>query len=58
MENNKEYNEALERAKKILCNLPDGDPRIADIETIFPELADSDDEKIRKRLLKLFKEHH
>ena len=56
MENSKEYNEALERAKKIICNLPEGDQRIADIETIFPELADSNDEKIRKALVKFFKE--
>lgn len=28
------------------------------MESIFPELAESKDERIRKRLLKLFKEHH
>lgn len=34
----KRYEEALERAKMILCNLPEGSSSARDIETIFPEL--------------------
>jgi len=51
MDYEKKYNEALERAKKILCNLGEGDGSIRDIETIFPELAESEDERIRKDLI-------
>lgn len=40
----KKYNEAQERAKMILCNISEGE-RCNDIETIFPELAESEDEK-------------
>ena len=45
------YEEALERAKEMSA-LPDDR---ATIEYIFPELKESEDEKIRKTLIKIFK---
>ena len=42
----KKYKEALERAKMILCNLGEGSGNIRDIENIFPELRESEDERI------------
>jgi hypothetical protein len=51
MDYEKKYNEALERAKMILCNLGEGSGNIRDIESIFPELTESEDERIRKWLL-------
>jgi len=50
----KKYKEALERAREFqkskdgLCVLT--------AESIFPELAESEDEKIRKRLIEFFKD--
>lgn len=52
----KKYNEALERAKAILCNLGEGVSSIRDIETIFPELAGIDDERIRKSIIATIKQ--
>jgi len=46
----KAYKDALERAKMILCNIPEGSASVRDIETIFPELRESDDERIRKKV--------
>jgi len=54
MDYEKRYKESLERAKAILCNLGEGASSIRDIETIFPELAESEDERIRKALVKQF----
>lgn len=48
----KKYNEALERAKKLATDLPNGRNdrlyHVDDLEYIFPELVESEDEKIRK----------
>ena len=53
MDYEKLYNEALKRAKGI-CNVPDQDSvTIARMEYLFPELKESDDEKIRKELKQL-----
>ena len=53
MDYEKKYKEALERAKMILCNVCEGSASANDIETIFPELAESEDERIRKAILGL-----
>lgn len=47
----KAYKDALERAKMILCNIPEGSASVRDIETIFPELRESEDERIRKEII-------
>ena len=47
MEYEKLYNEAIERAKKHCADYV--------VETIFPELAESEDERIRKAMIDLFK---
>ena len=52
----KRYEEALERAKMILCNLPEGSSSARDIETIFPELHESEDEKTRMELIEFHKD--
>jgi len=44
------YDEALARAKK-LCEYPTTQPFVSTLEEIFPELAESNDEKIRKALI-------
>ena len=54
MENFKEkYKKALEKAKNVIEDLRKGDDilAISDLEQMFPELAESEDEKIRKELL-------
>lgn len=51
MDYKEEYQKALERAKMILCNLPEGSSSTRDIETIFPELKESEDEKTRRGLI-------
>ena len=53
----KKYKEALERAKDYHKQLLDEDnPKLAgEIENIFPELAKSEDERIRKTLIENFK---
>jgi hypothetical protein len=48
----KKYKDAMERAKMILCCLGYGDKSISDIETIFPELAESEDDKINRAIFK------
>ena len=55
MDYEKAYNEALERAKMILCNIPEGSASVRDIETIFPELRESEDEIIRKEMIDFLK---
>ena len=52
------YDEALERAKMILCNILEGSASVRDIETIFPELRESEDERIRKWLIEEMKIHY
>lgn len=54
----KAYDEALERAQRILCNLPEGSTTIRDIESIFPELRESEDERVRKWLIQYIKDTH
>lgn len=54
MDYEKKYNEALKKADKIKrsCDLVEDSDVIETIETIFPELKESEDEKIRKALIK------
>jgi len=47
----KAYDEALERAKNIYKRFPSSDTAVVICEKIFPELRESEDEKIRKELL-------
>lgn len=49
----KKYDEALERARKI-HNDTEFDYEKGMIEEIFPELKDSEDERIRKKLIEYF----
>lgn len=57
----KRYKMALEKARELLsCCIDDRDKRtkiyrIEDIESIFPELLESNDERIRKELIENFK---
>ncbi len=51
MDYEKKYKEALERAKKIGTSKMSLDPTRTIVEQIFPELAESEDEKIRKDLI-------
>lgn len=44
------YNEALEKARQ-LCAYPTTKPFINDLQNLFPELKDSEDEKIRKEII-------
>lgn len=53
MDCEKKYNEALERARKI-HNDTEFDYEKGMIEEIFPELKDSEDERIRKKLIEYF----
>lgn len=53
--NDNRYDEALERAKSAIKNCGDNKGRIAMIESIFPELKESEDERIRKDLLAFIK---
>ena len=48
----KKYQEALERAKDILCYK---EVRKEDIEYLFPELKESEDEKIRKEIISILR---
>ena len=50
MDYKEEYQKALERAKMILCNLPEGSSSTRDIETIFPELKESEEDKRTKAI--------
>lgn len=58
MDYEKEYKEALERAKKLATDLPNGRNdrlyHVDDLEYIFPVLKESEDEKVRKCLLSYF----
>lgn len=58
MDYEKIYKQALERAKALYDNeLSSADTLIA-CEAIFPELAESEDEKIKKELIAFLKENH
>ena len=54
MDYEKAYNKALERAKSAIKDCGDNKGRISMIESIFPELQESEDERIRKTLLNSF----
>lgn len=50
----KRYEEALERARELHDKHPLGEPPTWTIcEQIFPELAESEDERIRKSLIRI-----
>lgn len=51
----KAYDEAVEKAKSAIKNCGDNKGRIAMIESIFPVLYQSEDEKIRKALIRFHK---
>ena len=51
----KKYEEALKRAKDVYTYYSDDTEQLRKIESIFPELAESEDEKIRKVLIKFHK---
>ena len=52
MDYEKKYKEALERAREVLNN---EDVERGIMEYLFPELKESEDERIRKGLIKYFK---
>ena len=54
----KRYDEALERAKSFYKEYKERDNQLYadDLEKIFPELKESEDEKIRKELISLFQD--
>ena len=49
----KAYDKALEKARQ-LCAYPTTKPFIRDLQDIFPELKESEDERIRKAMIKYF----
>ena len=55
----KAYDEALEKARKLATDLPNGRNdrlyHVDDLEYIFPEIVESEDERIRKWLIALIK---
>lgn len=51
------YKEALERAKAMIKVAANQDEAIGFANTIFPELKESEDEKIRKALINVFATH-
>lgn len=53
MDYERKYKEALEKARQ-LCLYPTTKPFISDLQNLFPELRESDDERIRKSLLDYF----
>ena len=56
----KRYDKAIEKARKLATDLPNGRNdriyHIWDLESIFPELRESEDEKIRKELIEHVKD--
>ena len=50
----KAYDEALEKARQ-LCSYPTTKPFISDLQDLFPELKESEDEKIRKEIIGHFR---
>lgn len=55
MDYEKKYKEALEKARQ-LCAYPTTKPFISDLQDLFPELAESEDERIRKELIEHVKD--
>ena len=53
----KAYDKALEKARQ-LCAYPTTKPFISDLQDLFPELAESEDERIRKSIIELLNEVH
>jgi len=55
------YEEALERARKLATDLPNGRNdrlyHVWDLENIFPELKESEDERIRKEIIQSIKDN-
>ena len=51
----KRYDEALKRAKALYDNESSSADTLIACEAIFPELTESEDEKIRKELIKFVK---
>jgi ABC-type Fe3+ transport system substrate-binding protein len=51
----KAYKDALERAKDVHTYYCDDREQLRKIESIFPELAESEDERIRKSIINVFK---
>ena len=52
----KRYDQALEKARQ-LCAYPTTKPFISDLQDLFPELKESDDDEIREWLINLVKSH-
>ncbi len=46
----KKYKEALKKARQ-LCTYPTSKPFISDLQDLFPELKENEDERIRKKLI-------
>ena len=51
----KRYNEALERAKKLRDGFDGYTANVAIIEQIFPELKESEDERVRKKIIEIIR---
>lgn len=56
MDYEKLYKDALNRAKSAIEECGNNQGRITMIESIFPELKEPDDEKIRKQIISFLKE--
>ena len=54
----KKYNEALARAKDVKNGPSPHDSSVATVEYIFPELHESEDERIRKEIIAFLKHYH
>lgn len=56
----KAYDEALEKAKSMIDDLRKGEDILAvsDLESMFPELKESEGERIRKELIAFLKENY
>ena len=53
----KAYDEALEKAR-LLCAYPTTKPFISDLQDLFPELAELDDERVRQKLIHLVRKSY
>ena len=53
----KAYDEALEKARQ-LCAYPTSKPFISDLQDLFPELSESEDERIRKEIISFLTYYH
>ena len=54
----KRYNEAIKRAKAMIKVANNQEETYNSVITIFPELAESEDEKIRKTIISMFKSYN